>query len=160
VAALIDRMLAREREQRVQDLREVSAVLARHTTLRPPEFGAAESERPQPEDDLASQPSHSAVDSSDTQRSTDPQRVPTGPETANAHTMSQGHPARTSRAIWASAALIAVAGAAFVVARPGATASSASGAAAQPAATTAPVVATAAASPAATPESPATLSPP
>lgn len=40
IAKLIGRMLARERRDRPADLREVREVLARHTGVRPPPFGA------------------------------------------------------------------------------------------------------------------------
>jgi serine/threonine-protein kinase len=101
VATLIDGMLARERDQRTQDLREVCAVLSRYTDLRPPEFGAAESESPAPDPELPSQPSNDAADSKDTMRSTGSHRIEGGPETANTHTMSQTRPsARASRALW------------------------------------------------------------
>jgi eukaryotic-like serine/threonine-protein kinase len=130
VATLIDTMLAREREQRTQDLREVCEVLDRYTSLRPPEFGAAESERPSSEAELPSQPSNASVDSSDTVRSTGSNQVPAGPETASTHTMSQARPSgRASRALWAGvAAVVVVGGAAVVVSRGTSDTASASGA--------------------------------
>jgi eukaryotic-like serine/threonine-protein kinase len=146
VATLVDTMLAREREQRTQDLREVNAVLSRYTELRPPEFGAAESERPAPDPELPSQPSSDVVDSNDTMRSTGSNRLEEGPETANAHTMSQTRTsARASRALWGALGAVAVVGgAAIVVTRTSSNASTSSAAAEQ-----APAVAPAQASAAA-----------
>jgi serine/threonine-protein kinase len=100
VSGLVGRLLRRDREERPRDLHEVSRVLARYATVKPPEFGevrAPSSQDPLPLSDRES------VASAPTQA------APSGQGTENPHTVSYARSGRrTPRALWVPVAIAAI----------------------------------------------------
>lgn len=130
VVRLVERMLTREREERLTDLGEAQEVLLRYTAVRPPEFGPARSHG---SDSSGGIPAPGSPDPNakvrDGERGAPPTTHPSadtmlaprsGPETAAAHTLtSPGATRRTGRLVWFTVPLMAAAaiGAAVVVGR-------------------------------------------
>jgi serine/threonine protein kinase len=117
LTALVGRMLARERARRPNDLREVAEVLARHTSVRAPEFAAPGASLPTgdgAEDSLEPAPRKVVVSADGADSRIDTQRaVDTAPNAMSSTVRSA--PRRRTMAVAVGLALVAAVGAwAFV----------------------------------------------
>jgi serine/threonine protein kinase len=117
IAALVGRMLSRERSGRPDDLREVHDALAKYASVRVPEFGAAVSVRRPgdsnpsgPEDSIPARSARETPDpEADTQAHPSGRRTPFGgPQTQGAQSISVHQPTRRGAWMLGAGALVAM----------------------------------------------------